>query len=69
MNTTELVAAIDEEIGRLQQVKSLLRGGGGGVPSPFARKVGKKRFMSAEARKRIGDAQRRRWAAQKKAAK
>jgi hypothetical protein len=43
MNTAELLAGVDEEIARLQQVKALLRGGGGGVPSPFAKTVRKKR--------------------------
>jgi hypothetical protein len=67
MTTTELLAGVDEEIARLQQVKSLLRGGGENIPSLHKKR--KKHNMSAEARKRIGDAQRKRWAAQKKAAK
>lgn len=33
-----LIAEIDKEIARLQQVRNLLSGGGGGVPSPFAAK-------------------------------
>jgi hypothetical protein len=69
MDTAELLAGVDEEIARLQQVKALLRGGGGGVPSPFAKAVRKKRTLSAEARARISAAQKKRWAAQKKGAK
>ena len=71
MNTQELLAGIEEEIARLQQVRTLLGAGGGAHPAAFsARKWHKKkRVMSAEARKRIGDAQRKRWAKQKKAAK
>ena len=70
MNTAELLAGIDEEIARLQQVRTLL-GGGGGHPAAFsARKWHKrKRVLSADARARIAAAQKRRWAKQKKAAK
>jgi hypothetical protein len=66
MNIAGMLAGIDEEIGRLQQIRSLLAGGGSGVGNG---KKKKRRTMSAEARKRIGDAQRKRWAKQKKAAK
>ena len=60
MNTSELIAAIDADIHRLQQARKLLAGGiemGDG-----------KRVMSAEARARISAAQKKRWAQQKKAA-
>jgi len=67
METSRIVAGIDEEIARLQQVRSLLSGGGAGVGN--GRRVAKKRVMSAEARERIAAAQRKRWAKQKKAAK
>lgn len=77
MQTTALLTAIDEEITRLQRVKALLSGTevrrGRSVRSDT--RVGnglaarKKRVMSPEARKRIADAQRKRWAAQKKAGK
>jgi hypothetical protein len=43
-----------------------LHGGGGDIPTPFA-KPRKKRRMSAAGRKRIAAAQRKRWAAYKKA--
>lgn len=37
------------------------KGGGGDIPTPFA-KPRKKRTMTAAARKRIADAQKKRWA-------
>jgi hypothetical protein len=40
-----------------------------GRPAKAAKKAAKKRVISAEARKRIGDAARRRWAAVKKTSK
>ncbi len=72
MGTTAILAAIDEEIERLQQVKQLL--GGSSVKNVALAGAAKvvtatKRVLSPEARKRIADAQRKRWAAQKKAAK
>ena len=67
MDNQSIIAAIDEEIARLQQVRSILGGGGSGSASITKKKV--KRKLSPEARERIAAAQRKRWAAQKKAAK
>lgn len=77
MDTTTLLASIDEEIALLQQVKQLLTGSGGmksrvGRPPATAFTYGanrprKKRVLSAEARARIAAAQRKRWAKQKAA--
>ena len=77
MGINEIVAALDDEISRLQQVRSLLADAKGGVThaaTSFAfgsnqAKRRKRRHLSAEARARIAAAQRKRWAAQKKAAK
>jgi hypothetical protein len=76
MAITDILASLDEEIARLQQVRALLGAGGdAGIERNAARSVvtngiGKrKRVMSAEARARIAAAQRARWAKQKKAAK
>jgi hypothetical protein len=78
MGINEIVAALDEEISRLHQVRGLLAGTKGNVTHPAtsfayganqAKNPRKKRHMSAEARERIAAAQRKRWAAQKKAAK
>ena len=73
-----MIAALDEELARLRQVRDLLAGGDSG--EPVKRKRGrpaksvaskpavppaKKRNLSDEARQRIAEAQKRRWAAQK----
>ena len=58
-----ILAEIDNEIARLQQVRSLLTQNGVKPAAKIAKR--KRRTMSAAARKRIGDAQRARWAKQK----
>jgi hypothetical protein len=83
MNVTSLLSAIETEIARLKQARALLasdqpykrRGRPPGstnknsVVSQAPTLVApKKRTMSAAGRKRIAEAQRKRWAAQKKAA-
>lgn len=72
MAIDSILAQIDSEIARLTQVRALLAGSGGNVSSITERKtkksapkVKKARVLSADARKRIADAQRKRWAAQK----
>jgi hypothetical protein len=72
MNVSELVASIDNEIDRLKQVRSLLvgietRSGIKGATRQTCR--GGKHILSEDARARISAAQKKRWAAQKKAAK
>ncbi len=74
VNTEQIIAAIDGEIGRLQLARALI------APSvtpkasdPFATAIsnlGKRKpsKLSAEARERIAAAQRKRWAEQKKTA-
>jgi hypothetical protein len=70
VNTQELLAAIDQEIARLQNARNLLAGSGEtkrrGRPSGTGKKPAKKRTLSAAARQKIAEAQRKRWAAQKK---
>jgi hypothetical protein len=77
----EILAGIDQEIARLQHARSLLagdqprRGRPRGSTSKKAAKAvkaekptaRKKRKLSAEGRKRIADAMRKRWAERKKA--
>jgi hypothetical protein len=68
LNTKEILEHINEEISRLQQVKALLQGSSNGQVSSngsFAPKG--KRILSAEARKKIAAAQRKRWAKVRKA--
>ena len=72
MAIDSILAQIDAEIARLTQARSVLANLGT-VPvsaskktaNPVKAKKRKKRVLSPEARKRIADAQRKRWAAQK----
>ena len=68
MNFDDLLSSIDSEITRLKQARALLAGTHGGK-SAGSSPIKRKRTMSAAARKRIGDAQRKRWAAVRNAAK
>lgn len=71
MSTESILAQIDAEIVRLTQVRALLASTGKVTAKLNARlektatKPRKQRVLSPEARKRIADAQRKRWAAQK----
>ena len=71
VNTQELLAGIDQEIARLQNARNLLAGAGETKRRgrPPGRKTAKKRTLSAAARQKIAEAQRKRWAAQKKQSK
>lgn len=82
MKVEEILAGIDQEIARLQNARNLLAGDqprrGRPRGSKSAKKAAKavkaakpgrkKRKLSAEGRKRIADAMRKRWAERKKAA-
>jgi hypothetical protein len=59
MDTTKIIAELDNEIANLTYVRALLAG-------HSSRTAPKRRTLSAEARKRIADAQRRRWAKARK---
>lgn len=73
MTIDSILTEIDAEIARLTEVKRLLGGAGAGSTKSVTKSTGaksavkgrKRRVLSPEARKRIADAQRRRWAAQK----
>ena len=71
MSIESILSQINAEIEKLQQVRSLLAETGkvsirfSGRKANKAATARKKRVLSPEARKRIADAQRRRWAAQK----
>lgn len=84
MGVSEILASIDREIAVLQRARALLGGGAApaapaaapkkkpGRPkkavAAAAKPAKKKRRLSAEGRKRIAEAVKRRWAAQKKGA-
>jgi hypothetical protein len=83
MGMAEIIASIDREISTLQRARTLLAAGTGGNvkrgrPSKAAAvvkaltskpaKKRKKRNLTAEGRKRIAEAQKRRWEAKRKAA-
>lgn len=62
MKISDILSEIDSEIARLSQVREILIGSkNGSSPAPRKRHI-----VSAAARKRIGDVQRKRWAAQKR---
>jgi hypothetical protein len=76
MSIESILAQIDTEIATLTQARSLLANTGKVTtnvtgrknkksPAKAKGKAKKKRVLSPEARKRIADAQRKRWAAQK----
>jgi hypothetical protein len=67
MTVEKILDLIDAEIAQLRQARALLSGDGTKRAATPA--IPKKRKMSAAARKRIGDAQRKRWAKLKAANK
>ena len=79
MAIDSIIAQIDAEIARLTQVRAMLSNTGQSAPRSAATKTAavsanratgrKKRVLSADARQRIADAQRKRWAAQRAKAK
>jgi hypothetical protein len=71
MKREQMIAAINEEITRLEQVRKLLQNAAGHrlLGTRTAHRPAKKRVLSAEARARIAAAQKRRWAAQRAAKK
>jgi hypothetical protein len=76
MATDSILAQIDSEIARLQQARKLLanlgittKSAGRKAAKTATAKPAKKRKISAEGRKRIAEAQRKRWAAERAKAK
>jgi hypothetical protein len=67
METADILAALDEEIRRLQQAKTILTDHSKTATS--SRSLRKKRHLSPEARAKIAAAQKARWAKAKKATK
>jgi hypothetical protein len=64
MTLADILSSINSEIARLTQARALLSGLS--TTKDTAAPLPKRRKLSAAARKRIGDAQRKRWATQKK---
>jgi CheY-like chemotaxis protein len=75
MATSEILTAIDAQIARLQQARDALAGSsparrrGRPPASSSAAPTTKRRTLSPSARKKIAEAQRKRWSKQKAAAK
>ena len=77
MAIEDILAQIDSEIASLMQARKLLaslgatstKAGGKAIKAPAKARTRKKRVLSAEARKKIADAQRKRWAKVKAKAK
>jgi hypothetical protein len=81
LEVTRILAEIDAQIAKLQQARALLAGTSSAPASvvkksvgrprktvaAFVKKTSAKRALSPEARKRIADAQKRRWAERRKA--
>jgi len=65
MTTDKILAAIDDEIARLNKVRALLSSSAGAAKQRPAVPGRKRRKLSAAARKKIAEAQRKRWGKQK----
>ena len=68
-NSNQYVSHIDAEIEWLQQLRNHVSEAIEGEKAIVAKKPGKRKSMSAEGRLRVAEAQKARWAKQKKAAK
>ena len=67
MSKSNVLTLIDAEIERLQRARQILAGNNGLVGTRFVGRRRKRRSMSAEAKRRISIAQKKRWAARKRA--
>jgi hypothetical protein len=68
MTIDRTLASIDAEISRLKQVRALLSSDGAENTTTASPVIKRRKKMSAAARKKIADAQRKRWAKQKSTA-
>jgi hypothetical protein len=62
---TSAIADIQKQLGTRNR-RAKVAGGGGDIPTAFKQQRKKRHKISAEGRARIAEAQRKRWAAQKK---
>jgi hypothetical protein len=69
VGVAEILAQIDREIAQLQKARALLAGAHGAAKAApgGGKKPAKKRRLTAEGRRRIREAVKKRWAEQKKA--
>lgn len=68
VDTAAIIAELEAERDRLNRAIAALQVSGGGRGRITAKRTGRRRHVSAAARKRISDAQKKRWAARKKLA-
>ena len=74
MELTKIVAELEDQITRLKEARALLTEGAatgkrrGRPPGKTTHRAGRKRHLSAEGRKRISEALKRRWALRRKSA-
>lgn len=69
MEVSKIVAELDNEISRLKEARSLLAGTSSSRRGPSGKKSAakrRKRTMTAEGRRRIAEAMKKRWAERKK---
>lgn len=69
MEVSKIVAELDNEISRLKEARALLAGTSSSRGSSTSRKSAtkrRKRTMTAEGRRRIAEAMKKRWAERKK---
>ena len=69
MSTDAIIASIDKELARFHQVRRLIAQNGNKLTSKNPAMPGTRPRLSAAARSRIAEAQRKRWAAVRKQAK
>lgn len=68
MQVNQIVAELEREINRLKEARALLAGGSAKRRGRPPGKATRKRRLTAEGRKRISEALKRRWALRRKAA-
>lgn len=64
MGVSEIIAQLDREIDQLEEARSILKSGG---TSSSLSSQAKKRRLTPEGRRRISEAVKRRWVAERKA--
>ncbi|HZU33415.1 MAG TPA: hypothetical protein VFB79_20030 [Candidatus Angelobacter sp.] len=68
MDASAIIEQLENQLSRINSALAALQGTTRKPGRPAKQANGRKRHMSAAARKKIGDAMRKRWAARKRAA-